>query len=97
MLGWDRYEFHKNRTATCYSELVFLHPVGSTDHVVHSCASGAQNVDALFFMFKWDWYGFNKMGVGTCYAKLLFLLSVASAGHVVHYGASGRETSTHYF
>jgi hypothetical protein len=32
--------------------------VGSRGHVVHSSASGTQNIDALFFMLKWDLVGY---------------------------------------
>jgi hypothetical protein len=40
MLGWDQYGFYKKHAGTRYAELVFLHSVGSADHVVHSGASG---------------------------------------------------------
>jgi hypothetical protein len=32
----------------------------SAGHVVHSGASGARNVNALFLKFRWPWYGFHK-------------------------------------
>jgi hypothetical protein len=48
MLGWDWYRFHKMCVRICYIELVFFHPVGSTGHVVHFDAFGAQNIDVLF-------------------------------------------------
>jgi hypothetical protein len=38
------------RTRICYTELVFLNPVGYTVDVVHSDASGEGNIKALFFM-----------------------------------------------
>jgi hypothetical protein len=33
-----------------YTEVVFVHTVGFGRHVVQSGASGAQNVDTVFFM-----------------------------------------------
>jgi hypothetical protein len=58
-------------------------------HIVHSGASGARNVDTLFFMLRWDPYGFDKKCIGTHYAELLFLHPVGFVGHVVHFGVSG--------
>jgi hypothetical protein len=43
-----RHGYNKKRAGTRYAELVFLHPMGSAGHVVHSSASGVQNVNALF-------------------------------------------------
>jgi hypothetical protein len=40
ILGWDRYGFYRKCVGPRYSELVFLHQVGSVGHVVHSGASG---------------------------------------------------------
>jgi hypothetical protein len=70
---------------------VFLHPEGSTGHEVHSGASGAQNVNTLFFVLGWDGYEFHNKRARTRYAKLMFLHSVGPAGHVVHSGASGER------
>jgi hypothetical protein len=81
---WNRYEFDKKRARTCYAELVFLHLVGSADHVVHSGASGGVKHDHTIFHARVDQYGFDKNRAGTRYAKLVFLHSVGYAGHVVH-------------
>jgi hypothetical protein len=54
-----------------------------------SNASGAQDVNTLFFMLRWDRYGFHKKCAGTCYAKLVFFHPVVFAGHVVHSSVSG--------
>jgi hypothetical protein len=71
------------------TKLVFLHPVGSICHVVHSHASGVQNIATLFFMLGWARCGFHKKSTGTRYAELVFFDLVGSAGHVVHFIASG--------
>jgi hypothetical protein len=41
ILRWDWYRYDKKRTRTRYAELVFLLPMGSTGHGVHSGASVA--------------------------------------------------------
>jgi hypothetical protein len=67
---------------------VFLHPVGSVGHVVHSDLSEPPNINALFFLLGWDQYRFDKKRVGTHYAELVFLHPLGSVGHVVHFDAS---------
>jgi hypothetical protein len=42
MLGWDRYGFNKKLTGTHYTKVMFLHLLGSADHVVHFGASGGE-------------------------------------------------------
>jgi hypothetical protein len=42
-----RYRFQKLHDGTRYTELAFLHAVGSVGHVGHSDAFGPLNVDAL--------------------------------------------------
>jgi hypothetical protein len=89
MPGWDRCGSHKKRVVTCYTELVFLHPVTSVGHVVHSGAFEARNVVALFFMLKWARFGSNKSALGHVTPKLCFLHPVRSTCRVVQSGASG--------
>jgi hypothetical protein len=89
MHGWDRHEFHKKHDVAHYVELVFLYPVGSGGHIVHSVASWARNVDALFFWLGWDRCSFQEKRVRLRYVKLVFLHSLGYAGYIVHSAASG--------
>jgi hypothetical protein len=79
------------RDGTRYTELVFLHPVRSTCHVVHYVASRAQNVDALFFHSRVVLVRIKQKCVTIPYAELVFLHPVVSAGHVVHCSAFGAQ------
>jgi hypothetical protein len=38
MLRWAHCGFHKKCPGSRYVELMFLHPVGTTDHIAHSGA-----------------------------------------------------------
>jgi hypothetical protein len=88
MLTWARCSFHKKHAGTRYAKLVFLHPVRSAGHIVHSSVSRARNIVALFFILRWDRYGLDRKHGETSYTDLLFLHPVGSAGHVVHSIAS---------
>jgi hypothetical protein len=78
MLGWARCDFHQKRTRTRYTKLVFLHPVGSVNHIEHSAASGPQNVNLVFFKLGRDWYRSDKKCTGTHYDEFVFLHPVGS-------------------
>jgi hypothetical protein len=53
---------------------------------MHSGASRARNVGALFVMLRWAQCDFHNKRAGTRYAELVFLHLVGSAGLVVYSG-----------
>jgi hypothetical protein len=89
MLGWARCESHKKHVGTHHIEFLFLHLVQSMSHIVHSGASGAQNVDTLCFMLRWTRCGSHKKQPETRHVELLFLHLGGSASHIVGSSASG--------
>jgi hypothetical protein len=60
-----------------------LYPVGSAGLIERFGASGACNIDALFFMLSLDRYGYHEKRAGIHYTKLMFLHPVQSVDHVV--------------
>jgi hypothetical protein len=88
MLGWDQYGFEKKYIRTRYAELLFLHPVGSTGHVVPFGASRERIIDTLIFKLRLGRYEFDKKSFRTRYAELVFSHPVRSGSIVVHSGAS---------
>jgi hypothetical protein len=82
LLRLDQYGFHKKHVETHYAELVFLHLMGSAGHIVHTSASGMQNVDALFSILGWAKCSFHINMAGLITTKLCVLHQVGSAVHV---------------
>jgi hypothetical protein len=67
----------------------FLHPVGSTGHIVCCGATRMRNIDALFFMLEWAWWESHKKHVGLSYIEHKFLHLVGSADHIACCCATG--------
>jgi hypothetical protein len=70
--GGTGTDLTKSASGHIMSNLCFSHPEGSVRHVVHSGASGARDIDALFFVIQWDRYGFDKKRFRTRYAIVVF-------------------------
>jgi hypothetical protein len=76
----DRYRFDKKGVRTRYAELLFLHPVGYAGHIVHSTASGVQNIDELFFHAQVGLVRIAEKHGITRYADHVFMHPVRSMG-----------------
>jgi hypothetical protein len=74
MLRWAHYGFHKRYAGTYYAELVFLHPVGSTGHVVHSDASGHERLMHYFSCLGGTGIDLTKSRLGHVTSNLCFYM-----------------------
>jgi hypothetical protein len=82
MLRWDRCGFHKKRAGRRYDQLVFLHLVGSTGHIVHSGVTG-RVMSMHYFLSSGELDAVSiKKRSQTRYAELVFLNLVGSTGHI---------------
>jgi hypothetical protein len=63
-LRWDRYGFDKKCIRTRYAELLFLYPVGSLSHAVHSGASGHKSSTHNFSSLGGTGTDLTKSGSG---------------------------------
>jgi hypothetical protein len=96
MLGWLGAVSIKS-ARTSYADLVFLHPVGSEGHVVHSGASVLRNFDAIFSMLHWDRCGSQKKRVGHGVPNLCFCIQWDLWVTLCIPVSLECQTSTHYF
>jgi hypothetical protein len=74
MLRWARCGFHKKRVGTRYAKLVFLHPVGSAGHVVHSGASRHETSTNYFSFLGGPGAVYIKSAIGHVTPNLSFCI-----------------------
>jgi hypothetical protein len=88
VLGSDWYGFDKKLIGSRYAKLVFLHPVGSVGHVVHSSSASGHETSTHYFSYSgWTGKDSTKSAPEHVLPNLFFLHLVGSARHVVHSGA----------
>jgi hypothetical protein len=98
MLGWARCRFHKMRTQTPNSKIVFLHPVGSADQIVHSVVTRPQNTSMHYFSYS-SGTGAYSTNSAQGHITLNLIFSIRCDLRVIYciLVCPGRETSTPYF
>jgi hypothetical protein len=98
MLGLHRYGFHKNCNGTRYVELLFLHPVGSARHVVHSVRLRHETSMHYFSCSGGTSTDLTKSASGHVGPNFCFLHPEGSVGNIVHSDASwAQNVNTLFF
>jgi hypothetical protein len=97
MLKSDRYRFRKKRVGTRYTKVVFLHPLGSVGHILHSSAFGREMLTHYFSYSDGTSTDCTKSAPGHITSNLCFCIRCDMRITWCIPVHPGCETSTHYF
>jgi hypothetical protein len=97
MLEWDQYGFHRKHSGTRYTELAFLHPVGSMGHVVVPVHPGLKTLTHYFLCSGGNGTDSTKREPGNITPNLCFCMQWDLRVTLCIPMLLGHQTMKHYF